>query len=112
VEYVALCQAGKQAVWSHGLVRELGHADLLESKFTIPISYDNEAAMRLAENPENHARSKYIDIQFHYIHQLVAYNYIWIEFYPSTHMVADVLTMPLSKRLFGNCIREIMHIGR
>jgi hypothetical protein len=27
-------------------------------------------------------------------------------------MVADVLTKPLSKRLFGNCIREVMHTGR
>jgi hypothetical protein len=111
-EYVALCQAGKQAVWSRGLLRELGHTDLLESKFTVPISCDNEAAIRLAENPENHARSKHIDVQFHYIRQLVAYNYIRIDFCPSTHMVADVLTKPLSKRLFGNCIREIMHTGR
>ena len=111
-EYVALCQAGKQAVWSRGLLRELGHTDLLESKFTVPISCDNEAAIRLAENPENHARSKHIDVQFHYIRQLVAYNYIRIEFCPSTHMVADVLTKPLSKRLFGNCIRELLYTGR
>jgi hypothetical protein len=27
-------------------------------------------------------------------------------------MVADVLTKPLSKRLFGSCIREVMHTGR
>jgi hypothetical protein len=50
-EYVALCQARKQAVWSCRLLRELRHTNLLESKFTVPISCDNEAAIRLAENP-------------------------------------------------------------
>jgi hypothetical protein len=111
-EYVALCQAGKQAVWARGLLRELGYTDLLEKQFTVPISCDNESAIKLAENPENHARSKHIDVQFHYIRQLVAYNYIQIEFCLSTHMVADVLTKPLSKRLFGNCVRGILHTGR
>jgi hypothetical protein len=93
-------------------LRELGHTNLLESKFTVPISCDNEAAIRLVENPKNHARSKHIDVQFHYIRQLVAYNYVQVEFCPSTHMVADVLTKPLSKRLFGNCIRELLYTGR
>jgi len=111
-EYVALCQTGKQAVWTRGLLDELGHTNLLENRFTVPISCDNEAAIRLAENPENHARSKHIDVQFHYIRQLVAYNYIQIGFCLSTHMIADVLTKPLSKRLFGNCVRDILHTKR
>lgn len=111
-EYVALCQAGKQAIWTRGLLKELGRMNLLENDFSVPISCDNQAAIGLAENPENHARSKHIDVQFHYIRQLVAYNYIRVEFCPSTHMLADVLTKPLSKRLFGTCIREMVHTGR
>ena len=86
------------------MLKELGYTDLLKSKFTVSISCDNKAAIKLAENPENHARSKHIDVQFHYIRQLVAYNYIRIKFCPSTHIVANVLTKPLSKRLFGNCV--------
>jgi hypothetical protein len=85
-EYVALCQAGKQAVWTRGLLRELGYAGLIEDEFTVPISCDNETAIKLAENPENHARSKHIDVQFHYIRQLVAY--------------------------YENCVRELLHTGR
>ena len=111
-EYVALCQAGKQAVWTRGLLRELGYDWLLEGEYTVPISSDNNAAIALSENPENHARSKHIDIQYHYIRQLVAYNYVRIEFCLSTHMIANIFTKPLSKRLFGNCVRDIMHTGR
>ena len=111
-EYVALCQAGKQAVWTRGLLRELGYDWLLEGEYTVPISCDNNAAIALSENPENHAWSKHIDIQYHYIRQLVAYNYVRIEFCLSTHMIANIFTKPLSKRLFGNCVRDIMHTGR
>jgi hypothetical protein len=110
-EYIVLCQAGKQAVWNWGLLKELGYSGLIENNFTVPVSYNNKAAIRLAENPENHARSKYIDIQFYYICQLVAYNYIQINYCPSAYMLADIFTKPLSKRLFGNCVRELLYTG-
>jgi|SRR5271167_2755799 len=110
-EYVALCQAGKQAVWTRGLLKELGRTNLLEKDFTVPISCYN-GAIALAKDPENHARTKHINVQFHYIRQLVAYNYVRVEFSPSTYMLADIFTKPLRKRLFRNCVRELLHTGR
>jgi hypothetical protein len=35
------------------------------------IKGDNQGAIALASNPEYHARMKHIDIQYHFIHEMV-----------------------------------------
>jgi len=99
-EYVALCQTGKQAVWYSRLLQDIGYSKYLENSFTVPILCDNQSAMALSENPENHSRSKHIDVQFHYICQLVVYNKIKVNYCPTSHMVADALTKPLRLSTF------------
>ena len=41
-------------------------------KESIKIFIDNEAARKMAENPVNHERTKHIDIQYHFIRQIVS----------------------------------------
>jgi len=110
-EYVALCQTSKQAVWYSGLLQDIGYSKYLENDFTVPLFCDNQAAMALAENPENHARSKHIDVQFHYIRQLVAYNKVTITYCPTSHMVADALTKPLKLSTFRTCQKGMVWTG-
>ena len=59
-EYVASCHATKEAVWLHRLLELLGH-----KQATTTIHSDNAGSITLT-NPTFHARSKHIDVQFHY----------------------------------------------
>ena len=51
------------------------------SKPTILV--DNKAAIKLAENPEFHKRTKHIDIQYHYIRDQVKQERVDIQYVPT-----------------------------
>jgi len=105
-EYVALCHGCKEAIWFRGLFGELGFPEFLGEAKTIQMYSDNQGCIALAENPEDHARSKHIDVQFHYTRQLVEYKKVRVDYCPTEDMLADVLTKPLGLRAFSR------HIGK
>ena len=53
--------------------------------------------MALAKNPEHYARTKHIDIQYHFIREKVEEAAVRMEFCPTQKMVADVLTKALPR---------------
>ena len=63
-EYVALCQGSKEAVWLCKLLQETGFPQFLKESLGVQIYSDNQSCIALAENPENHSRSKHIDVQY------------------------------------------------
>jgi hypothetical protein len=65
-EYMAMCQAAKEAVWLNGLLEDLG----VELRTPLIIYGDNQGALALAQNPDFHPRSKHIDIQYHFTREL------------------------------------------
>jgi hypothetical protein len=107
-EYVALCNGCKEAVWFRELLKELGFVQFLGDSREVQIYSDNQGCIALAENPEDHARSKHIDVQYHYTRQLVEYRKIKLDYCPTEEMLADVLTKPLSLRAFSRCIRKLV----
>ena len=54
------------------------------------------------QNPIAHARTKHIDIRYHYIHKAVNDGIIEVKYYPTKQMIADVLTKPLPRGQFEN----------
>jgi hypothetical protein len=105
-EYIALCAGAKQAVWLRGLFLELGQAKFLSKAPGRPVLLygDNQGALALVENPENHARTKHIDVQYHYIRHLVGNGSITTAYCPTDQMAADVLTKPLTKVKLLRCL--------
>jgi hypothetical protein len=64
------------------------------------IDADNKSAIAIASNPEYHARTKHIDIQYHFVSEktsdgTVAFNYV-----PTAEMAADGLTKALERVKF------------
>ena len=55
-EYVALSSAAQEAVWLHQLYKEFNG----ELKDPTTIFEDNQAAIKLAKNPQYHGRTKHI----------------------------------------------------
>ena len=92
-EYVATTHAAKEAIWLRRLIFKL---------FMLPTSpttlyCDNQAAIKLANDDNYHARTKHIDIRYHFIRQVVADGVIMLIYCPTDDMAADFLTKPLPK---------------
>lgn len=96
-EYMAITQAVKEVLWLRTLFTELGasaHASEISKIHT-----DNQGAIALAKNRGFHARSKHIDIQYHFIRSHINQETGTIEllYCPTDIMTADVLTKGLPR---------------
>jgi hypothetical protein len=90
-EYVAATHAAKECIWLHRLTGELFPS--LHTQTTL--FCDNQAALKLAMDDNYHARTKHINIRFHFIRQVIASSTIKMVYCPTDDMMADVLTKVL-----------------
>lgn len=65
-EYYAATSAANEGIWLQKLLREMG----IEQK-TITLFRDNQACIALAKNPEDHNRTKHIQVKYHVIREYV-----------------------------------------
>jgi hypothetical protein len=99
---MAASQTAKEALWICRLLQELHYeGNDLE---TVTIYADNQGAIALAKNPEHHARSKHIDVQYHFIREHVEAERIKLTYISTHDMVADGLTKPLPRQKFQDFI--------
>jgi Reverse transcriptase (RNA-dependent DNA polymerase) len=90
-EYVAATHAAKEAVWLRRLKGEL-----LTPIINSTIIYcDNQAAQKLATDDNYRARTKHIDIRYHFIRQVINTGELSITYCPTDDMTADILTKAL-----------------
>jgi hypothetical protein len=93
-EYMASTQATKEAIWMTKLMKELGY---MKEKKVMVIRCDNQGAISLTKNPTQHARTKHIDVQHHFVRERVENGEVTFEYCSTEEMVADVLTKALPK---------------
>jgi Reverse transcriptase (RNA-dependent DNA polymerase) len=95
-EYRSLATTGTELIWLQFLLKEL----------QLPISSppilwcDNIGATFLAANPMFHARTKHMEIDYHFIRERVLTNSLQVKFICSRDQLADLLTKPLSTPRF------------
>ena len=56
--------------------------------------------MKLSENPVFHDRSKHVEIQYHYIQDMVERRAVQLQYIPTNDQIADILTKTLPKGKF------------
>ena len=64
------------------------------------IKEDNQGIIAVAKSPISHARTKHIDIKFHYVREALQDELVEIIYCPTELMAADVLTKPLTRNRF------------
>jgi hypothetical protein len=90
-EYMALLHCLKEQIWLLRLLKEIGY-DISDQNV---IYCDNQSAIALSNSPEHHARTKYIDIQYHFVRNCVEDGRTRLEYCPTKEMVADGFTKAL-----------------
>jgi hypothetical protein len=93
-EYKALANATAEIIWVQSLLRELG----MPTRQTPCLWCDNLGATYLSANPVFHARTKHIEIDYHFVRERVAKKLLQVQFVSSKDQVADGFTKALPVR--------------
>ena len=85
-EYVAATHAAKEAVWLREFISEI-----YQPQDAMTLHSNSQSAIALARNKQFHARTKHIDIRFHFIQYVIEAGKIIVNYCPTDDMVADTL---------------------
>ncbi|KAL9415390.1 hypothetical protein AB3S75_043642 [Citrus x aurantiifolia] len=97
-EYRAIASAAAELTWITFLLHDLG----------IPIHQpptllcDNLSVVYLTKNPAFHARTKHIELDFHFVWEKVSQGLLITTHISSAKQVADIFTKPLPKAMFSS----------
>ena len=61
---------------------------------------DNQSAVASTQSKKFNARSKHIDIRYHFIKESIKNNEVKMNWVPTSEQLADILTKPLGPTLF------------
>lgn len=102
-EYKAIANATAEIIWVQSLLRELR---VFQHKAPL-LWCDNLGATFLTANPMFHARTKHVEVDFHFVREQVARKAMEVRFISSKDQLADILTKPLSRAPFDSNCRNL-----
>ena len=88
VEYTGVVVAACEAIWLKRLLKDLGES----VDASIPAHCDNLSSIQLARNLVFHARTKHIEVHYHYIHERIIAGDIDLLHVGTHDQVADIFT--------------------
>ena len=89
-EYIAVGSCYSQLLWMKKLLGDYGL-----SQETIVIYYDNSSAIDISKNPVQHAKTKHIEIRYHFIRDLVEKKVVTLKYIPIERQNVDIFTKTL-----------------
>ena len=95
-EYVGYTMIAKSITWIRNVLKFMGFNMSQPTKVRV----DNQGAMKMAETPKQHGRTKHIDVRYHYIREKVSDGTIELVYCPTKEMRADMLTKSLDRVKF------------
>eukprot|EP00253_Pinus_taeda_P003374 PITA_03374 len=104
-EYMAATHASKEAVWLQRLCSSMG---LVQG--AIKIDCDSQSAIFLAKNPAYHSKTKHIDVQYHFVRDMIEDKKVLLVKVDTLKNTVDALKKSMSSEKFSWC-RETMGIA-
>eukprot|EP00253_Pinus_taeda_P029548 PITA_29548 len=105
-EYMEATHASKEAVWLQRLCSSMG---LVQGD--IRIDCDSRSAIFLAKNPTYHSKAKQIDVQYHFVGNMIEDKKVLLVKVDTLKNTVDALTKFVSSEKFPWC-RETMGIAK
>jgi hypothetical protein len=72
-----------------------------------PLLCDNESAIKMADNPVEHSRTKHIAIRYHFLRDHQQKGDIEISYINTKDQLADIFTKPLDEQTFNKLRHEL-----
>jgi histone deacetylase 1/2 len=85
-----MANATAEMMWVQTLLKELG----IKSPKAARLWCDNIGATYLSANPVFHARTKHIEVDFHFVRERVAHGFLQVRLVSTNDQVADGFTKP------------------
>lgn len=96
-EFVALCEAIKEALWIKYVLIDLNR----KIDGTTIIYEDNQSCIKMFENQKISNRTKHIDIKYHFVKEMINdQEGVTLKYCESKEMIADMMTKPLPNEIF------------
>ena len=106
-EYVAVGEGVKEALFT-GAVLSFICRELTGS--CVRVFEDNQGALALAVNPLSSARSKHIDVRFHFVRELLRSKKVNVQFVASEEQHAVILTKSLAATPFKSHRKFLLNL--
>jgi hypothetical protein len=101
-EYIAAGHCCAQLLWMRQTLRDYGY------KLTkVPLLCDNESAIKMADNPVEHSRTKHVAIRYHFLRDHQQKGDIEISYINTKDQLADIFTKPLDEQTFNKLRHEL-----
>jgi hypothetical protein len=101
-EYIAACHCCAQLLWMRQTLRDYGY-----KLSKVPLLCDNESAIRMADNPVEHSRTKHIDIRYHFLRDHQQRVDIEIAYVSTKEQLADTFIKPSDEKTFSKLRNEL-----
>jgi hypothetical protein len=102
VEYIATGHCCAQLLWMRQTLRDYGY-----KLSKVPLLCDNESAIRMADNPVEHSRTKHIAIRYHFLRDHQQRGGIEIDYVSTKEQLADIFTKPLDEKKITKLRNEL-----
>jgi hypothetical protein len=102
VGYIVAGHCCAQLLWMRQTLRDYGYR-----LNKVPLLCDNESAIRMADNPIEHNRTKHINIRYHFLRDHQQNEDIEIAYVSTHNQLADIFTKPLDEKTFSKLRNEL-----
>ena len=102
-EYIVATYAAKEVLWLRQLISQIFGVSLE----TTTLFSNNQSAIALTKECQYHARTKHIDVCFHFIRWIIEDGKLHLIYCPTEEMVADIFTKALVSMKVKHFAREL-----
>ena len=105
---MAIIKAMKEAIQQHGVLKDL---EVGQKQLNVYCNSQSEA-IDLAKNQVFHARTKHIDVRYHFVREILEEEEILLQKIDTKENPIDILTKVVTRAKFEHCLDlvNIQHI--
>lgn len=89
-EFMSLSRTIQEAMWWRNLRSEFTEVE------AVPIFYDNQSAISIANNGSYNPRTKHVSIRYHFVHESLEQKNVKLDYIPTADQPADGFTKPMT----------------